>query len=161
MAMAGFLPCSRYEHSIRNRAKQCQYSCVDFTKIPNGGPGIENRLQLIYHHGVNAGKLTLNRFVELVSATPARIFGMYPRKGVLAPGSDADIVLWDPAVEHTISAKTHHMRVDYSMFEGFRVKGNVRTVMSRGEVIVDQGQFLGKAGRGQYLKRAARGGAWA
>jgi dihydropyrimidinase len=133
----------------------------DFTKIPNGGPGIENRLQLIYHHGVNQGKLTLNRFVELVSTTPARIFGMYPRKGVLAPGSDADIVFWDPAAEHTISAKTHHMRVDYSMFEGFRVKGNVSTVMSRGEVIVENGQFLGKAGRGQYLKRQARGGAWA
>jgi dihydropyrimidinase len=132
----------------------------DFTKIPNGGPGIENRLQLIYHHGVNEGKLTLQRFVELVSTTPARIFGMYPRKGVLAPGSDADIVLWDPAAELTISAKTHHMRVDYSMFEGYRVKGNARTVMSRGEVIVENGQFLGKAGRGQYLKRAARGGAW-
>ena len=133
----------------------------DFTKIPNGGPGIENRLQLIHHHGVNQGKLTINRFVELVSTTPARIFGMYPRKGVLAPGSDADIVFWDSAAEHTISAKTHHMRVDYSMFEGFQVKGNVRTVMSRGEVIIDHGQFLGKAGRGQYLKRQARGGAWA
>ncbi len=132
----------------------------DFTKIPNGGPGIENRLQLIHHYGVNQGKFTLNRFVELVSTTPARIFGMYPLKGVLAPGSDADIVFWDPAAEHTISAKTHHMRVDYSMFEGFRVKGNVRTVMSRGEVIVDQGQFLGHPGRGQYLKRQARGGAW-
>src|ERR1700690_2206001 len=115
----------------------------DFTKIPNGGPGIENRLQLIYHHGVNQGKLTLNRFVELVSTTPARIFGMYPRKGVLAPASDADIVLWDPTAAHTISAQTHHMRVDYSMFEGFEVKGNVRTVMSRGEVIVDNGKFLG------------------
>jgi len=133
----------------------------DFTKIPNGGPGIENRLQLIYHHGVNQGKLTVNRFVELVSTTPARIFGMYPRKGVLAAGSDADIVFWDTTAEYTISAKTHHMRVDYSMFEGYQVKGNVRTVMSRGEVIVDQGQFLGKVGRGQYLKRAARGGAWA
>ena len=133
----------------------------DFTKIPNGGPGIENRLQLIHHHGVNQGKLTINRFVELVSTTPARIFGMYPRKGVLAPGSDADIVFWDSAAEHTISAKTHHMRVDYSMFEGFQVKGNVRTVMSRGEVIIDHGQFLGKPGRGQYLKRQARGGAWA
>lgn len=133
----------------------------DFTKIPNGGPGIENRLQLIHHHGVNQGKLTINRFVELVSTTPARIFGMYPRKGVLAEGSDADIVLWDPAAPHTISAKTHHMRVDYSMFEGFEVKGNVRTVMSRGEVIIDKGKFLGKSGRGQYLRRAARGGAWA
>ncbi len=133
----------------------------DFTKIPNGGPGIENRLQLIHHHGVNQGKLTINRFVELVSTTPARIFGMYPRKGVLAEGSDADIVLWDPSASHIISAQTHHMRVDYSMFEGFEVKGNVRTVMSRGEVIVDNGRFLGKSGRGQYLRRAARGGAWA
>ena len=133
----------------------------DFTKIPNGGPGIENRLQLIHHHGVNQGKLTINRFVELVSTTPARIFGMYPRKGVLAPGSDADIVFWDSSAQHTISAKTHHMRVDYSLFEGFEVKGNVRTVMSRGEVIIDKGRFLGKAGRGQYLKRQARGGAWA
>src|SRR5947199_452314 len=90
----------------------------DFTKIPNGGPGIENRLQLMYHHGVNAGKLSLNRFVELTSTTPARIFGMYPKKGEIAPGSDADVVIWDPAALHTISARTHHMRVDYSMFEG-------------------------------------------
>src|ERR1700730_7465676 len=85
----------------------------DFTKIPNGGPGIENRLQLLHHHGVGQGNLTLNRFVELVSTAPARIFGMYPKKGVLVPGSDADIVLWDPAAEYTISAATHHMRVDY------------------------------------------------
>ena len=132
----------------------------DFTKIPNGGPGIENRLQLIYHHGVNSGKLSLNRFVELTSTTPARLFGMYPKKGEIAPGSDADLVLWDPNDAYTISAKTHHMRVDYSMFEGFQVKGNARTVISRGEVIVDRGQFLGKPGRGRYLKRAARGGAW-
>ncbi len=132
----------------------------DFTKIPNGGPGIENRLQLIYHHGVNSGRLSVNRFVELVSTTPARIFGLYPRKGVLAPGSDADIVIWDPEVNHTISASSHHMRVDYSMFEGFQVKGNARMVFSRGEKIVDGGRFLGKPGRGAYLKRAARGGAW-
>ncbi|MGB9455351.1 MAG: dihydropyrimidinase [Bryobacteraceae bacterium] len=132
----------------------------DFTKIPNGGPGIENRLQLIYHHGVNTGKLSLNRFVEITSAAPARIFGMYPRKGEIAPASDADLVLWDPNEIYTISAKTHHMRVDYSMFEGFEVHGNARTVISRGEVIVDRGQFLGKPGRGQYLKRTAHGGAW-
>jgi dihydropyrimidinase len=131
-----------------------------FTKIPNGGPGIENRLQLIYHHGVNEGKISVNRFVEIVSTTPARIFGMYPKKGVIAAGSDADIVIWDPEAEHVISASTHHMRVDYSMFEGFRVKGNARTVLSRGEVIVDGGSFAGRAGRGQYLRRAARGGAW-
>jgi dihydropyrimidinase len=132
----------------------------DFTKIPNGGPGVENRLQLIHHHGVSTGRLSLNRFVELVSTTPARLFGMYPRKGALEVGSDADIVIWDPAAEHTISAKTHHMRVDYSMFEGFHVRGNARQVISRGEVIVDKGQFLGKPGRGNYLRRAARGGAW-
>src|ERR1017187_8233339 len=132
----------------------------DFTKIPNGGPGIENRLQLLYHYGVNEGRLSLNRFVELVSTTPARLFGLYPRKGELAPGSDADIVVWDPLQEHTISAGTHHMRVDYSMFEGFRVRGNARMVLSRGEVIVDGERHLGRAGRGQFLKRAARGGAW-
>jgi dihydropyrimidinase len=132
----------------------------DFTKIPNGGPGIENRLQLVHHYGVNAGKLTLNRFVELTSTTPARIFGMYPRKGEIAPGSDADLVIWDPHAMHTISATTHHMKVDYSMFEGYQVRGNARMVLSRGEVIVDGQNFLGKPGRGNYLKRAARGGAW-
>jgi dihydropyrimidinase len=132
----------------------------DFTKIPNGGPGIENRLQLLYHYGPICGNLTLNRFVEIVATAPARIFGMYPRKGVLATGSDADIVLWDPAVEYTISASTHHMRVDYSMFEGFHVRGNARDVYSRGELIVSKGEFVGKAGRGNYLRREARGGAW-
>ena len=132
----------------------------DFTKIPNGGPGIENRLQLLHHHGVGLGNLTLNRFVELVSTAPARIFGMYPKKGILAEGSDADIVLWDPVAPHTISAATHHMRVDYSMFEGFHVRGNARDVYSRGELIVSKGQFIGKPGRGNYLRREARGGAW-
>jgi dihydropyrimidinase len=132
----------------------------DFTKIPNGGPGIENRLQLLHHHGVGLGNLTINRFVELVSTAPARIFGMYPQKGVLAKGSDADLVLWDPVAPHTISAATHHMRVDYSMFEGFHVRGNARDVYSRGELIVSMGQFIGKPGRGNYLRRQARGGAW-
>jgi dihydropyrimidinase len=132
----------------------------DFTKIPNGGPGIENRLQLMYHYGVNQEKLSLTRFVELTSTAPARIFGMYPRKGEIAAGSDADLVIWDPGARHTISAKTHHMRVDYSMFEGFEVEGNARTVMSRGEVIVNNGKWLGKTGRGNYLRREARGGAW-
>lgn len=132
----------------------------DFTKIPNGGPGIENRMQLIHHHGVNSGKLSLNRFVEITATTPAQIFGMYPKKGTIAAGSDADIVLWDPNAEHTISAATHNMRVDYSMFEGFKVRGNTRQVYSRGELIVESGCYLGKAGRGQYLRREARGGAW-
>ncbi len=132
----------------------------DFTKIPNGGPGVENRLQLLYHYGVSAGKISLNRFVELVSTTPAKLFGLYPRKGELAAGSDADIVIWDPQAEHLISSKTHHMRCDYSMFEGFRVKGNAKMVLSRGEVIVEHGKFQGRTGRGSFLRREARGGAW-
>ncbi len=132
----------------------------DFTKIPNGGPGIENRLHLIHHYGVGQGKLSLNRFVEITATAPARIFGMYPKKGTIAPGSDADIVIWDPTAEHLISAATHNMRCDFSMFEGYNVKGNARQVFSRGELIVEGGKFIGKPGRGQYLKRAARGGAW-
>jgi dihydropyrimidinase len=132
----------------------------DFTKIPNGGPGVEHRLQLIHHHGVNSGKLTMNRFVEIVATAPARIFGMYPQKGALEAGSDADIVVWDPKAEYAISAKTHNMRVDYSMFEGFRVRGNARQVFSRGELIVENGKYIGKPGRGKYLRRSARGGAW-
>lgn len=132
----------------------------DFSKIPNGGPGIENRLQLLYHHGVNAGRLSLNRFVEVVSTAPARLFGLYPRKGEITAGSDADLVLWDPHAAHSITSQTHHMHVDYSLFEGFQVQGNVRTVIARGEVIVDRGQFLGKPGRGAYLKRAPWGAPW-
>jgi len=132
----------------------------DFTKIPNGGPGIENRLQLLFEAGVNKKRISLNRWVEITSTTPAKMFGMYPRKGTIAVGSDADIVIWDPNVEHVISAATHHMRVDYSMFEGFKVKGNAETVLSRGEVIVDKGKWLGKTGRGQFVKRDAFAGAW-
>jgi len=139
---------------------QKQLGVNDFTKIPNGGPGVENRLQLIHHHGVNQGRISLNRFVELVSTTPARLFGLYPKKGEIAVGSDADLVLWDANADHLISAATHHMRVDYSMFEGFKVRGHAKTVLSRGEVIVDDGKFLGRAGRGRYLRREARGGAW-
>src|SRR5277367_479966 len=132
----------------------------DFTKIPNGGPGIENRLQLLHHYGVGQGKLSLNRFVEIIATVPARIFGMYPKKGTIAPGSDADVVIWDPNAHHLISAKTHHMRVDYSMFEGFKVTGNARQVFSRRQLIVENGQFIGHPGRGHYLRREARGGAW-
>ncbi len=132
----------------------------DFTKIPNGGPGIENRLQLIHHYGVGQDKLSLTRFVEITATAPARIFGMYPKKGTIAAGSDADIVIWDQNAEHLISAATHNMRCDFSMFEGYKVKGNARQVFSRGELIVEGGKFIGKPGRGQYLKRDARGGAW-
>ncbi|MEW6703033.1 MAG: dihydropyrimidinase [Bacteroidota bacterium] len=132
----------------------------DFTKIPNGGPGIEHRMQLIYDGGVLGGRITLNRWVEITSTTPAKMFGLFPRKGTIAPGSDADIVIWDPEKEHIISARTHHMAVDYSMFEGRKVKGDADTVISRGEVIVEKNKFLGKAGRGNYLKRDTYGSAW-
>jgi dihydropyrimidinase len=132
----------------------------DFTRIPNGGPGVEHRLELLYHFGVNAGRFTVNRWVDLVAEQPARLFGLFPRKGVLEVGSDADIVVWNPHTEHTISAASHHMRVDYSMFEGMRVKGAAETVISRGEVIIDHGAWRGTPGRGQFLKRSCFAGAW-
>ncbi len=126
----------------------------DFTKIPNGGPGIEHRMSLIYSGGVAAGRFSVNRFVELVSTTPAKLFGLYPRKGTIAVGSDADLVIFDPKRKHTISAKTHHMRVDYSMFEGIQVTGMPDVVLSRGRVVVQQEKFLGHAGHGEFLRRA-------
>jgi dihydropyrimidinase len=132
----------------------------DFTKIPNGGPGIEHRLQLLFDGGVNEGRISLNRWIELVSTAPAKMFGLYPRKGTIAVGSDADIVIWDPEAEYTLSAETHHMNVDYSIFEGRKVKGNTEAVISRGEVIVDGSEFLGKAGRGNFIKRDTYAGAW-
>jgi dihydropyrimidinase len=131
----------------------------DFTKIPNGGPGIEHRMSLVYSGGVAAGRFSVNRFVETVSTTPAKIFGLYPRKGTIAVGSDADIVVFDPNRKHTISVKTHHMRVDYSMFEGITVTGMPDVVLSRGRVLVDGENFFGKPGTGNFLKRATFAGA--
>jgi len=125
----------------------------DFTKIPNGGPGIENRLHLMFEEGVNKGRISVNRWVELVSTAPAKMFGMFPKKGTIAVGSDADIVIWDPKVEFPISAETHHMNVDYSMFEGKQITGNADIVLSRGEIIVRHNQFMGTAGRGNFIKR--------
>src|SRR6202166_5001922 len=126
----------------------------DFTKIPNGGPGIEHRMSLIYSGGVARGRFSVNRFVELVSTTPAKLFGLYPRKGTIAVGSDADLVIFDPKRKHTISAETHHMRVDYSMFEGIEVTGMADVVLSRGRVVVEGDKFLGRAGQGEFLRRA-------
>src|SRR5256714_1184350 len=126
----------------------------DFTKIPNGGPGIEHRMSLIYSGGVAAGRFSANRFVEITATTPAKLFGLYPRKGTIAVGSDADLVIFDPKKQQTISAKTHHMRVDYSMFEGITVTGVPEMVLSRGNVIVENNEFKGRAGAGNFLKRA-------
>ncbi|MBL8150546.1 MAG: dihydropyrimidinase [Blastocatellia bacterium] len=125
----------------------------DFSKIPNGGPGVENRMSLIYNGGVVSGKISINRFVEIVSTSPAKIFGLFPKKGTIAVGSDADIVIFDPNEEMTISATTHHMNVDYSCYEGFKVKGVTKTVLSRGKVIIEDGNYLGTPGDGQFLKR--------
>ena len=126
----------------------------DFTKIPNGGPGVEHRMSLIYSGGVAGGRFSVNRFVELVSTTPAKLFGLYPRKGTIAVGSDADLVIFNPSRKHTISARTHHMRVDYSMFEGIQVTGMPDVVLSRGKVVIEGDKFMGRAGQGQFLRRS-------
>ena len=124
----------------------------DFTKIPNGAPGVEHRVPLIYT-GVVENRISLNRFVELTSTAAAKMFGMFPKKGTIAVGSDADIVIFDPNRDQTISAQTHHMNVDYSAYEGRTIRGVVETVLSRGKVVIDQGEFKGKSGDGQFIKR--------
>jgi dihydropyrimidinase len=126
----------------------------DFRKIPNGLPGVEDRVDLLHDGGVLAGRISRERWVEVISTAPARMFGLYPRKGVVAVGSDADLVIYDPTAEHTISAKTHHMDVDYSCYEGRSVTGRSDIVLSRGEVVVRDGAFLGAKGRGQFLRRS-------
>jgi dihydropyrimidinase len=134
---------------------------TDFSKIPNGGPGIENRMSLIYHHGVNRNNFDVNRFVELTSTAPAKIFGLFPRKGTIAVGSDADIVIFDPEHEETISVNnphTHHMNIDYNAYENMRVKGFTETVFSRGKMIIDKREYLGRPGDGQFVKRGPYGG---
>jgi dihydropyrimidinase len=130
----------------------------DFTKIPNGGPGIEHRLSLIYTGGVGGNRFSANRFVQLVSTAPAKLFGLFPRKGTIAIGSDADIVVFDPNQEQVISASTHHMRVDYSMFEGIHVKGVPKLVLSRGRTLIEGGAFVGRPGSGEFVRRQTYAG---
>ena len=138
-----------------NDAAQKPLGKDDFSKIPNGAPGIETRLMLVWDGGVRAGRIDMHRFVELVSTSPAKMFGLWPKKGTVAVGSDGDLVLWDPEKETTLSVKTHHMKVDYNPYEGRVVKGGPAMVLSRGEVIVDHGEWKGKPGRGQFVKRQA------
>jgi dihydropyrimidinase len=125
----------------------------NFSAIPNGMPGVEPRMEVMYEGGVAAGRISLNRWVELCSAAPAKMFGLYPQKGTIGVGSDADIVLFDPKAPRTISVENQHMRVDYSAYEGWGVSGSVDTVISRGRVIVAGGEYHGEAGHGRYLKR--------
>ena len=126
----------------------------DFRKIPNGLPGVEDRVDLLHDGGVVGGRITRERWVEIISTAPARMFGMYPRKGAIAVGSDADLVVYDPGATRTISAKTHHMDVDYSCYEGRQVRGRSDVVISRGAVIVRNGEFTGSKGHGRFVKRA-------
>lgn len=125
----------------------------DFSKIPNGHPAVENRMELLFSEGVNKGKITLNKYVEVACTNPAKIFGMYPRKGTIAIGSDADIIIMDPNEKHVISAKTHHMNVDYSGYEGREVTGKVKTVLLRGQVAIDNNECLLNKGYGKFIRR--------
>jgi dihydropyrimidinase len=128
----------------------------DFSKIPNGAPGVETRMSLVYDGGVRSGRISLNRFVELTSTSPAKIFGLFPRKGTIAPGSDADIVVFDPNRTITLAARTLHMNCDYNPYEGRQVTGATDTVLSRGSVVIEDGVFVGRKGAGSFLKRATR-----
>jgi dihydropyrimidinase len=125
----------------------------DFSKIPNGHPGIENRMELLFSEGVNKGRITLNKYVEVASTNAAKIFGMFPKKGTIAIGSDADILIFDPNEKHVLSAKTHHMNVDYSGYEGWEVTGKVKTVLLRGKVVIDKNECKVSKGYGQFIKR--------
>jgi dihydropyrimidinase len=127
----------------------------DFSKIPNGGPGIENRLSLLYTYGVASGLMDLNRLVEIFSTNPAKLFGLFPRKGTIAVGSDADIVVFDPDAETVISAQTHHMNIDYNLYEGMAVKGVPEVVIANGRVLVEDGEYTGISAGGRFLKRGA------
>ncbi len=133
--------------------KQKELGIGDFSKIPNGVPGVENRMHLVYQGGVVRRGWSMNRFVQVTSTAAAKLFGLFPRKGTIAVGSDADIVLWDPKRPYTISQKTHYMRVDYNPYEGMTIQGSPALVMSRGRVIFENDRFLGKAGQGKYLRR--------
>jgi dihydropyrimidinase len=129
----------------------------DFSKIPNGGPGLENRLQMIHEFGVRGGRISLNRMVELLSTNPAKLFGLYPRKGTIAVGSDADIVVFDPEKRVTISASTHHSKSDYNLFEGTEVTGVPEVVLLRGNVLVENDELVASPGVGQFIARAKFG----
>ena len=125
----------------------------DFSKIPNGHPAIENRMELLFSEGVNKGRISLNKYVEVASTNAAKIFGMFPKKGTIAVGSDADIVLFDANEKHTLSVKTHHMNVDYSGYEGWELTGKVKTVLLRGKVVIDNNECKVQKGYGQFVKR--------
>ncbi len=141
------------DHTPFRFKDQKQMGREAFPKIPNGVPGIEWRTLLMYQHGVVEGRFGLNRLIELIATNPAKLFGCYPRKGEIAPGSDADLVVFDPEAETLLSAKTQATLCDYNPYEGEVVQGRVETVMLRGSVIVDDGSFTGSRGQGRFLRR--------
>ena len=145
------------DHCPFNWPEQKGLGKDDFSKIPNGGPGIENRLHLLHEFGVRTGRFTMNRLVELTSTNVAKYFGLYPRKGTISPGADADIVVWDPEKKLTISAETHHSNVNYNLYEGMEVQGAPEVVLVRGQVIVEGDELVSQPGAGQFLKRARVG----
>jgi dihydropyrimidinase len=148
----GYLQEVSTDHCPFNFKGQKELGRETFTKIPNGGPGVEDRLSMTYHGAMQRG-FSLNKFVDITSTASAKMFGMFPRKGTIAVGSDADIVIFDPDKERTISCKTHHMNCDYSLFEGWKIRGEPQTVLSRGKVIIQDGQYKGKPGEGKFIKR--------
>jgi dihydropyrimidinase len=145
-----------YEGSRNGRSAGKELGKGNFSKIPNGLPAVEDRLKMVWHHGVNAGRISPNRFVELMSTNPARALGLYPHKGEIVVSADADIVVWDPKQNQMIGVASHHMNVDYNIFEGQEVRGGPVMVFLRGQQIVDGDKWLGAPGMGKYLKRAVR-----
>jgi dihydropyrimidinase len=144
------------DHCAFRFADQKSAGRNDFSKIPNGGPGIESRFSLLYTGGVASGAIDMHRLVEIFSTTPAKLFGLFPRKGTIAVGSDADIVIFDPNEEMTLSAATQHMNVDYSMYEGMKVKGVPQVVLSRGKVLIEDGKYMGTPGEGKFQSRGTQ-----
>jgi dihydropyrimidinase len=151
--ISGALQAVSTDHAPFNYKGQKDLGVGNFAKIPNGLPSVEDRFTLLFQ-GVRDGRISLNRFIDLVATAPARMMGLSPRKGTIAPGSDADIVVFDPNHQRTISAASHHMNVDYSCYEGMTVFGLPEIVMQRGNVLVENGEWRGREGEGQFLPRS-------
>ncbi|HWF49254.1 MAG TPA: amidohydrolase family protein, partial [Solirubrobacteraceae bacterium] len=154
---SGVLSAVSSDHCPFNWGTQKTLGRDDFSQIPNGGPGVENRLHMLHHFGVREGRLTMNQLVELCATNPARLFGLFPRKGTIAVGSDADIVVWDPEKPVTISASTHHSNVDYNLYEGTEVIGSPEVVLVRGQVVIEGDSLVGAPGMGRFVRRAPFG----
>jgi dihydropyrimidinase len=157
----GWLQVVGSDHCGFNFKGQKEMGRQDFRKIPNGAPGVENRLAILYTYGVLTGKLSLTRMVDVFATAPAKFYGMYPRKGSLAVGGDADIIVFDPGWEGTISVKTSKQGVDFNAYEGFKQKGRPDQVYLRGQLVVDKGKYVGRPGQGKWIDRQPYGLAYA